>query len=270
MFQYACGKALAQMHSTALALDRGYFEAAPIRPYELDNAFGIDLRIAPKTLRTLLTAAARSGKGYAIFREEQTAAPDFSISSMGSNLYLEGYFQNEQFFLPAAGQIRNDFTFGATHSRHTSRQIGQILATSQSVAAHIRRGDYLLPGVRAVLHLCDEDYYREAVSIIKKYMPRPTFFVFSRQDMEWGRRVFETLDVPFSMIGEEDASAPAYEDMRMMSLCKHNIIANSSFSWWGAWLNDNPEKMVIAPQRWFTDASGGEARHPAPDGWIRI
>ena len=270
MFQYACGKALAHMHSTALALDRGYFEAEPIRPYELDNAFGIDLRIAPKTLRTLLTASARSGKGYTIFREEKTAAPDFSILSLGSNLYLEGYFQNEQFFLPAADQIRNDFTFGATHSRNASRQIEQILATPQAVAAHIRRGDYLLPGVRAVLHLCDADYYREAVSIIKKNMPRPTFFVFSRQDMEWGRRLFETLDVPFSMIGEEDASAPAYEDMRMMSLCKHNIIANSSFSWWGAWLNGNPEKMVIAPQHWFTDANGGEARHPAPAGWIRI
>ena len=270
MFQYACGKALAHMRSTALALERSYFATAPIRPYELDKAFGIDLRITPNTLHTLLAAAARSGKGYKVFKENKTAAPNFSTLPSGSNLYLEGYFQNEQFFLPAAEQIRTDFTFGPTQSQNALQLIEQILDTPQTAAVHIRRGDYLLPGVRAVLHLCDADYYREAVSIIKSKMAHPTFFVFSQQDMEWGRRIFESLNVPFTMVGEEDASALAYEDMRMMSLCQHNIIANSSFSWWGAWLNGNPEKTVIAPKRWFTDANGGEARHPAPAGWIRI
>jgi len=132
---------------------------------------------------------------------------------------------------------------------------------------HIRRGDYVHAPLANQFHgLCSLDYYQKAVNYIYQKIPDCHFYIFS-DDHSWVCENFK-LDYPVTMVDHNDADKD-YEDLRLMSLCKYNIIANSSFSWWGAWLNANPEKIVLCPERWFNDLSL-DIKDLMPDSWIRV
>ena len=294
MFQYACGKALALRYATRLALDHSFLEYRPpeagytFREFEL-NAFGIDARITPAEMPLLqFPGEKRTGRGraflkkfgslfisgdgasreYAVFQEDPHRFDD-SFFESGPDQYLDGYFQREEYFVSAADTVRRDFTFVEVASEENARLMEDILSTANPVSVHVRRGDFLtIDGGRA--HgVCFPSYYAAAMALIKEKIPDPFFFVFSADDPEWARATFADFDMRFRVVGEQNVGIYGYEDMRMMSLCKHNIVANSSFSWWGAWLNRNPEKLVIAPSRWY-QAEEHKDIDPAPPGWIRL
>lgn len=127
-----------------------------------------------------------------------------------------------------------------------------IIKSCNAVSLHIRRGDYISNATTNTIHgTCNLDYYKRAVEYIKKNSVSPIFFIFS-DDIDWVKDNLH-LNEKHYYIDWNNADTN-YEDMRLMSLCKHNVIANSSFSWWGAWLNNNPKKIVIAPQKWFNDS----------------
>ncbi|MBS1565210.1 MAG: alpha-1,2-fucosyltransferase, partial [Bacteroidetes bacterium] len=124
---------------------------------------------------------------------------------------------------------------------------------TNAVSLHIRRGDYVTVAHTNQLHgTCSIDYYQRAAELIADVSPDPVFYIFS-DDIAWVR---ENLQLPFPIVFVEgNDEAHAYEDMRLMSRCRHHILANSSFSWWGAWLNGRPDKIVVAPQKWMNNDS---------------
>lgn len=278
MFQYAAGRRVAYVNNTSLKLDiTGYENQVGITPrkYVL-NIFNIQKNFASeseinklkknssllqKVLKKLNPAFAN--KSY--FREKgHNFDPD--ILKIDDNFYLEGYWSSEKYFKDIEGIIRKEFTFKDNPSIANQKIINSIKSCN-SVSIHIRRGDYVFDERTNKYHgFCDLDYYLRAVTLIAKRVENPHFFVFS-DDTDWAK---QNLRLKFPCIYvNHNTGKKDYEDMRLMSKCKHNIIANSSFSWWGAWLNQNPNKIVITPKRWFRDKSIN-TKDLIPQSWVKI
>jgi hypothetical protein len=146
-------------------------------------------------------------------------------------------------------------------------KIAEQISRVNSVSLHVRRGDYVANLKVAAIHgLCSKEYYASAIKFISKKVERPHFFVFS-DDINWVENNFK-INYPCTYINQ-NFSNESYNDLRLMSLCQHNIIANSSFSWWGAWLNCNSEKIVIAPKKWFAN-SDKRCDDLIPEKWVRL
>jgi len=191
---------------------------------------------------------------------------DVEILNAPKNSLFIGYWQTEKYFLPIQDTIRKDFTFKMP-LEGLNKTLAESISSCNSVSMHIRRGDYVHNSETSKFHgVCSPEYYYEALEFIKKKSANIQLYIFS-DDMEWVK-VNMKFDVPVTYVGN-NIDNQSYVDMQLMSLCKHNIIANSSFSWWGAWLNNNPEKIVIAPSKWFNDSSIN-ATDIIPEGWQKI
>jgi len=141
------------------------------------------------------------------------------------------------------------------------------MSKSNSVSLHIRRGDYLSKSVE-VFEPLNLDYYYSGIEYFNNTIKEPHYFVFS-DDIEWAKSNF--VQSSSYTVVDYNGADKGYEDMRLMSLCKHNIIANSSFSWWGAWLNRNPDKNVLAPKKWFSSKTSNlNSNDLLPSSWIKI
>jgi hypothetical protein len=172
------------------------------------------------------------------------------------NIKINGYYQSEKYFKHNRGSILDLFSINTPSERYMEEKYGDILK-NKTCSIHVRRGDYLgLPNHHPV---CSLGYYKEAMS----QMVVDKFLVFS-DDIQWCKENF-TGDKFIFIEGNPD-----YIDLWLMSLCDNNIIANSSFSWWGAWLNQNPTKKVIAPNKWFGSATKHNTKDLIPDTWIKI
>jgi hypothetical protein len=274
MFQYACGRALAARYSTSLALDHSFLEDRTLREgftprnYEL-NAFGIDLKIRRAAINMLFNAQQASARGreYVYYKESKQAFDNYFFA-MGPNQYIHGYFQDEQYFSDIVEYLRDDFKFIHTPSRQNQVLADKIADTRNPVSVHVRRGDYLTIHNGEYYYICSPEYYSAAVKHIKERVGEPVFYVFSADDPKWAHDVFQKIDADYCIIGKENAGKYSYEDMRMMSLCRHHIIANSSFSWWGAWLNRSSDKIVVCPAHWYKKEI--HQHSPALKEWILI
>lgn len=150
------------------------------------------------------------------------------------------------------------------HLTEQAEVLAERISDSPAVSVHVRRGDYLDASHGGMYTgICTEGYYQKAMERIRKSVPDAVFYVFSN-DTDWAKAHFAGKDCVVAEGGTEDTG---YQDMYLMSLCQHHIIANSSFSWWGAWLGRNPEKKVIAPDRWL---NGTECRDIYTENMIRI
>jgi hypothetical protein len=187
------------------------------------------------------------------------------LAAKGTAIYLNGYFQDENFFLQIRRALLAELSFPDPGSVAPA-SLAQILSADNAVSIHVRRGDYLTPKALAFHGVLGPDYYQASVQLMNSRVPTPHYFIFS-DDPDWCR---EHLDFP----GDKSIMPPgekAWVDLALMSKCRHNIIANSSFSWWAAWLNNNPEKIVIAPRKWFADEEANSGQHTIiPDNWISI
>lgn len=162
-----------------------------------------------------------------------------------NNIYLDGYWQSEKYFKDIRDILVRDFLFPEPVSSWEREMYYQIKKTN-SVAIHIRRGDYLKHSDQFG-DICTSKYYLGAISVIREKLKDPVFFVFS-DDLLWSKEFLQNqIDVHFIDLGND---TNCIHDMKLMAACKHNIIANSSFSWWASWLNQNDEKIVIAPTKW--------------------
>lgn len=188
----------------------------------------------------------------------------FNDDIIGSSveMYFDGYWQSEKYFKNIESVIREEFTFQPFHEERNI-EIEKKMQQSNSVSIHIRRGDYL--NNRLYAGICTEEYYSKAIRYIKNYIDNPYFFVFS-DDIEWCKAHLNLINRAEYI--DWNMAENSYRDMQLMSMCKHNIIANSTFSWWGAWLNDNPEKIVIAPSRILNSVN--DVVDLIPDDWLKI
>jgi hypothetical protein len=278
MFQYAAGRALAEQHGVLLKLDISHFKAYRPRTYQL-NCFNIQERFANQLEIARMDWSATTGIFYRVFQVwrkmlpyqpraafRENASYDPTIWDMPAQVYLYGYFQSERYFVHQAERIRREFTFRDAPSG-LNQTLAQQIGSTQAVSLHIRRGDYISNPITRQMHgVCSLDYYAECIRRIASQLSTPHFYIFS-DEPTWANDNLH-LKYPASFISH-NSPAQAHEDLRLMSLCQHHIIANSSFSWWGAWLNPNPNKLVYAPARWFNDPNK-DSQHIIPETWIKV
>lgn len=185
---------------------------------------------------------------------------DSAILNLGPNAYLEGWWQNPKYFESIQDVIRKDFTL--KNPSQKIKDLASEIKSKNSVCVHIRRGDYMGNNFHSVL---DRAYYNNALAIIAQKEKIDCIYVFDRDDIEWCKENVK-FDYPVVYI-ENDVTLA--ESIALMSACKHFIMANSSLSWWGAWLGSAPEKIVIAPKQWLTD-SLIDTSDLIPKEWVRI
>jgi hypothetical protein len=273
MFQYALGKHLAINNNSDLQLDISYLKCKDFsnnsnftnREFNL-NHFNITADIKNgNSIKLFKIPFINRGNFIKVVESGLSFNPD--ILSIKGNLYIDGYWQSEKYFKAIEATIRKDFTF-ITPCSPENKRAAKLIMSENSVSLHVRRGDYVSnPTFSKIIGTCPLNYYQKAVEIIKSEILNPTLFVFS-DDILWARQnlSFNSSNFVFLDINTE---INCFEDLRLISLCKHNIIANSSFSWWGAWLNTNINKLVIAPRKWFNDVSL-ESKDLTPEKWIKI
>lgn len=267
MFQYAAARSLAIKHNTKLKMDLSWFDSiAPgdtSRVYELGTYNIQESYYAPSLSFKLLSKI-----GYIKRYSEPHFHYDPKINEVGSNMYIEGYFQSWKYFSEIRDVIIRDFSFKNEAQGANRAVLKRIKADPYAVSLHIRRGDYVTNESASSFHgLKDMDYYSTALKEIKKKVKKPNVYVISN-DPKWCKKNLD-LGVPTTIIDNNDDITGGAEDMRLMRACKHNIMANSSFSWWGAWLNENPDKIVIAPKQWFNDPTV-DTSDLIPEEWIRL
>jgi len=282
MFQYAMGKALAVSHNTELIFDTSLLNRktrnnTTIRNFDL-NAFDIDIKeatptqlakVTPLFYKVINVIAIKLGfKGIALpnYFIEQKFSYDKRIEKIKNQCFLVGYWQSPRYFNKIQATIRQEFKFPVLSGNNIN--IADQISSCNAISLHVRRGDFLNLAAHGIHGICSLEYYQEAITFIKKKIEKPVFFIFS-DDLTWvetNLNIKEECYYITDNIGEK-----SYIDMQLMSLCKHNIIANSSFSWWGAWLNSNREKIVIAPQTWFANKRlNDETADLIPKEWIRM
>lgn len=277
MFQYAAGRRAAWYNKTNLKLDISGFgtpQGTTKRDYSL-HIFDISENFATKkeierlkttrqnffvSILSLLNFNKNSyfKEKYFHFDPEMLKVPD--------NTYIEGYWQSPKYFKDVERIIRKEFEFKPRIDRNNLAILKKIKLTP-SISIHFRRGDYIRDRKTHQFHgVCGPDYYLRAVKLLIGRISRPHFFLFS-DDPGWVKKNFK-LKYPAVYVSQARPERD-YEVMRLMSNCQHNVIANSAFSWWGAWLNRNPDKIVITPKRWFRDRTIND-RDLIPADWIRI
>jgi hypothetical protein len=187
------------------------------------------------------------------------------------NFYLDGFFQSEKNFAEFASQIRHEFTFKKEIMAKQLLEIAKEIKNQNSISIHIRRGDYVNnPKTNKYHGTCSLEYYERALNLIKERLPSQslTFYIFT-DDPVWANENFAPLFPKEKFTNISDFHFRPFEEMYLMSKCQHNIIANSSFSWWGAWLNKNSDKIVIAPREW-TQCKKDPHPNIIPTTWIKI
>ena len=175
--------------------------------------------------------------------------------------FFDGYWQCAKYYTKIRTQLLHDFTIKDKPNLKNKKML-DLISNTNSVSLHIRRGDYIK--LSETHGVCDQEYYKKAIEFICKKTKNPHFFLFS-DDINWVKNNLK-IKHPFTIVDFNHDQA-SFWDMVLMKNCKHNIIANSSFSWWGAWLNENPNKIVIAPKNWWAD---GTKTDIVPKKWTRI
>lgn len=277
LFQYAAARHLSEIHRTTLKLDISGFETYKLHKYSLGH-FNIQENFATLEEITALTVRRqgivervlnrilhRPPKPAPTYVQEKHFHFDPEIPNLPDGVYLDGYWQSEKYFADIADILRQEFTV-KTLPAGKDKELAEWMASCESVSLHIRRGSYLYPPYNAVHGICSLDYYFSCVEYLTQTVKHPHFFIFS-DEPKW---VHDNLKLPYPTTYVDHNSADRdYEDLRLMSLCRHNIIANSSFSWWGAWLNGNLDKLVVAPRGWLMDTSHNIS-DILPDAWIKV
>ena len=232
--------------------------------YELDRVFGISDRefCIAKPLKKVLEFL--FFKVILERKQNLETMEAFTKSYAYPFLYFKGFYQSERFFKDVEGEVRQAFAFDLNKANAESQTLArQIQENPHAVSLHVRRGDYMEPKFyKRYGTVCSQAYFQRAVEMMLAQVPQAHFYIFS-DDVEW---VQQNLRLPRATVVSCNRGADSWQDMMLMSLCRHNIICNSTFSWWGAWLNANPEKRVIAPSRWLTDT---DMPYIIPETWIK-
>lgn len=293
MFQYAFARALAERNHDFVVLD-----AAPLldrtprpnfvfRGYDLD-IFNIDARLtlfSRAALRFPMPVLWAGLSVVAIFIKSVFGAQKFirenssfivnSEIDLGAipcdgNIYLDGAWQSEKYFASIAPTIRRGFTLREPLSVHAQKLETEI-RSGESICVNVRRGDFITVERSAKEHgFVGLEYYQKGIEVITSRVKNPRIYVFS-DEIEWCRQNVKfpaRPNMPVMYVGNEYDGKKFGEYLHLMSACKHFVIANSSFAWWGAWLASNPDKIIVAPRQWF--ASGAPERGVVPEGWLRV
>ena len=272
MFQYAAARAMADRLGTEVSLDLRRFDTYRLRTPAL-HRWRIDAHsISPEETRRyphwLLRIAGRlppSVMRMLGYYREPSFAFDPSFEGLSRSLYLAGYFQSERYFHSIRERLLREFVPTEPPDVQNASLASQI-QNCMSVSLHVRRGDYIsVPKNQKIHGSCSPEYYQRAIAAVQARVGQATWFVFS-DDLLWVR---QHLRVPGPVVYVDGNDDRPEWDIHLMSQCRHHVCANSSFSWWGAWLNPRAEKLVVAPQAWVATPSL-DSRDLVPAGWMRV
>ena len=272
LFQYSAARSLADRLNVNLGLDTREYNADS--PFEIGlKHFNIRAEFNPKGLmkhkkngfsKYFLDIALGNHKN--VYKETNLGFNNL-FHSLPNKTYLKGYWQSEKYFENNQKNVFRDLQIIAPQSKKNIK-ISENISKTNSVSLHIRRGDYVTNSAYNMKHgTCSLDYYKKSVDYLSKSLNKNfTIFAFS-DDPEWVYKNLKlSMDIQFI---EHNSSKKNYEDLRLMSQCNHNIIANSSFSWWGAWLNKSPKRTIISPKEWYIDKNIKNI-DIIPNNWIKI
>ena len=266
MFQYAYAKAL-ESRGYDIELDSSIYQHYQLHGgFQLDK-YAINIPIINKKTNIFLhKIKVKSGWGNRNILKEKTLLYDEALLTPKDDITIEGYFQSEKYFMVIRKLLLEQFTIQEPLSDYGNK-IAKLIRENNSCSVHIRRGDYVQNASTQAVHgSCDLDYYSRAIEYMEKEYEDIDYFIFS-DDITW---VKEHLLINNAHYIESEEERIPHEDIYLMSLCQHNIIANSSFSWWGAWLNQYAKKQVIAPKRWFLDEVMYQQSHDiVPSHWMK-
>jgi hypothetical protein len=279
MFQYAMGRALAHARQASVKVDFEFLKADAMRAYALDG-WNVSAPVATRFEVLRIRAANKlswklkpSAPFYVrpVLREQTFLFDPYALKAPQRCLLI-GYWQSEKYFKNIEATIRQEFTLRVAPGDKT-QEAARAIQSCNSVCVHVRRGDIVSAPLAQGAHgTCSIEYYRQAAAYIAQCIPDSRFFAFS-DDPQWVHENF-ALGVPITVIdhnppGDGHAPGREHEDMWLMSLCKHAVLANSSFSWWGAWLNPVRDRIVVVPRQWF-GSLGHDTRDLIPEHWMRM
>ena len=292
MFQYAMARTLSHRHNCRLFIDKSLCAEAErltssglsLRPFGLDvfNIQGqivndeachrtLKIRKENRLRRSAALMFCRVANNFSncwrvLIYERKDVAFDKSLLRLPDNVVLQGYFPSYKYFRGIEDVIRRDFAFTVEPDEQNQKMI-ELISSSNSISVHLRRGDYISnEKTRGKFGVCNLTYYEKAIDYFIKTVEEPRIFIFTN-DPDYAE---DNLKINYpSIYVTHNSGRKSFEDMRLMSLCRHNIIANSSFSWWGAWINKNPDKIVIAPSPAF-DKVGLNDHDFYPESWLLL
>jgi hypothetical protein len=235
LFQYAAARRLAYTRNVSLKLDLEWFTVTNYRQFGLEH---FNITAVEATSDEINTA-----KKMNYFKEKHYHFNP-GLLEAESIVYLSGFWQSEKYFADIANLIRREFTLKDSLNEANS-QMAQMVQNSEAIAVHIRRGDYL---TNDNCYICPPEYYERAVEYLITSIPNAHFFIFS-DDPKWTAANWK-ISYPTTLVTNNDEKK-GFVDLYLMSLCRHHIIANSTFSWWGAWLSQYSAKQIVAPGKWF-------------------
>jgi len=281
MFQYALGRRLALDRKVFLKLDTTtWYQIHTNHRYELNN-YRINAQIASLEEINKFKKVNLGGLRGKIFRniqkrlsyykrriidEKSFSFDDGIVNKTSKEVYLNGFWQSEKYFAPISTTIRNELSYIGSPSSQASFWEEKIRSCT-SISLHVRRGDYVNDSeTNQIFGVCSIEYYQNATKFLFNKFPNAKLFIFS-DDIGWACQNLSFL--PAREFIELIGTKRDIEELKLMSLCKHHIIANSSFSWWGAWLNPSTDKVIIAPDPWF-NKPGIATNDLYPDTWIKM
>lgn len=272
LFQYAAGFSLAVRHQTELKINVQFKEGDTVRSLGLShfnailhqaNAEEIN-NLYPSTVFERITQRLLPTQLKKYYLEKEFSY-QHRFEQLGSNVYLKGYWQSELYFSSIKEKIRSVFTLAPAHYIKAATFIEE-LNQMNSVAIHIRKGDYLIPPYSSYYANIDLNYYNQAIALLNSRFTALKLFVFT-DDVNWVKSNLH-LNLPYTLVSTIYTNT-MYEDFKGMQSCKYHIIANSSFSWWTAWLSERTDKVVVAPQKWFNHGPS-DTQDLLPKSWLTL
>lgn len=232
----------------------------------LYNWFNGTYNYSLKNLLLIFNLKFNKNAEWVFLAQDSNIVFDDTFPLNASNIYIDGFWQSEKYFIQFSKFIENEFNIW-TPPNKLNASLAEEVNSLESVSIHIRRGDLVKIPERNQTHgLCSIEYYINSIKFIKTILNTPHFFIFSDDGHELLNNILEKSEMT---IISNNNSKNAYEDLRLMSRCKHNIIANSTLSWWGAWLNTNPNKIIIAPVSWV-NLNLQSLKKIIPDHWVKM
>lgn len=277
LFQYAYGYSRALELGVEFKIDLSFYETYEWHNFSL-NPFNISAKIANSNEISYVKSLDNQFQNK-IMRKLNLVNPhcineknllfDPKYLNINKQSYVTGYWQSEKYFFDNLTNIFDEFSIKISPTKENQELINEIISEKESVSLHIRRGNYAnIEQVNKIHGTLNLEYYELAINYFLKNALSPKFYIFS-DDIRWAQKNLKlNKRVLFVDINDDFTD---YEDLRLMSLCKNNIIANSTFSWWAAYLNNNANKIVFAPNKWFADSKKNfESKNIIPDSWKKI
>ncbi len=281
LFNYAFGRSLSEFYKVPLKLDITGYKHDRLRNYVLtdfnicgDYATPEEVARLKKTDPGSLLSKLHYIREALKPRDRRSYIRESSFSfdekvfglDMKRDRYFKGRWQSEKYFKAIEGSLRSELELKPALQDDRYRQMGEVIGSAEAVSLHVRRGDYASSKSTNLVHgTCPVEYYRRAVDEIREKAADPKFFIFS-DDIEWVKQNLDFVGPAEYVSGRGFSDS---QELSLLSLCRHHIISNSTFSWWGAWLCRDAGKVVIAPKRWFGYVTN-DTKDLLPAGWRAI